>query len=317
MLLIEPSNTDLATGRIYDMLQETRAENVWLANFSSDNTRDAYKRAVGSFIQTLGINTADELYQVTQAHVIAWREAMQQAGLSRASIATRLSALSSLYKHLTDERLAISNPVSGVKRPQTGNSGLGAGKSPTLSKQQVRAMLDAPDTETIKGLRDRALLHVFFFTGARCTEPTKLKVKDLRFDREYTVLHFTVKGNKTNTVAVHPECASAVKDYLDVSAHASDPEAYIFQAIINGKDGEPMTRRSFYNLFKKYGVLAGIPDTIYPHVARATLITHAFDNGVQGEAIQKTVGHASITTTEGYNHTSKKHRESASLAMKF
>ena len=104
--------------------------------------------------------------------------------MSQATIANRLSAHSSLYKHLTDQQITSANPVAGVKRPKTGNAGIGSGKSPTLSKRQVRMMLDAPNTKTLQGLRDRAWLHVFFYVGARCSEPTLLKVKDFGYDAE-------------------------------------------------------------------------------------------------------------------------------------
>jgi integrase/recombinase XerD len=315
--LIKPTSSELATGRIFDILQEVRAENVWLANYSSLNTRQAYKRSVGSFIATLGIDNPDELYSVTQAHVIAWRSAMEDAGLSQASIANKLSALSSMYRHLTDQRLAAANPVSGVKRPKSNYGGIGSGKSPALTRQHVRAILDAPDVTTVQGLRDSALLHIYFYTGARCTEPSKLKVKDLGFDREYAVLNFTIKGNIRNTVAIHPECMRAIRAYLDVVPHGNNQEAYMFQAIKVGrsKRGQPIVRRTLYYTFTKYAVMAGVPAGIYPHVARATFITEAYENGVQGESIQRTVGHSSITTTEGYNHTAQKHRESASLRM--
>ena len=313
--LIEPKNDQLTTGRIFDMLTEIRAENVWLANFSSDNTRDAYKRAVGSFIATIGLETPDELYSVSQAHVIAWRSSMEKAGLSQASIANRLSALSSLFRHLTDNQLATQNPVSGVKRPKTGNGGIGGGKTPSLSAQQVRDMLDAPDVSKLQGLRDRALLHVFFYVGTRCSEPTKLKVKDFRFDQEFRILELTVKGNKKNTVAINPVCAQAISEYLDAAGHGDQPDSFLFQPVQNGRADKPISRTQVYRLFEKYAVLAGLPAGVYPHVSRATMITHAYANKVAGEDIQRTVGHASITTTEGYNQTAVKHRESASLKM--
>ena len=306
---------ELTTDRVFDVLTNIRAENVWLANFSSENTRDAYKRAVGSFIATVGVETPEELYSTSQVHVIAWRTAMENRGLSQASIANKLSALSSLFRHLMDTGLVAQNPVSAVKRPKTGNAGIGAGKSPSLTRKQVRAMLDAPDTDKLQGLRDRALLHIYFYTGARCSEPGRLKVKDVRFDREYTVLDFTIKGNKRNTVAIHPECVRAIRDYLDVAGHGIESDAFLFQPVKGASTGQPMHRVQFYRLFDKYARAAGLPTGVYPHVARATMITEAYEAGVQGEDIQRTVGHASITTTEGYNHTSKKHRQSASLKM--
>lgn len=317
--LVEFKSGDLTEHRAFEVLSDVRAENTWLANFQSANTRDAYQRSVASFVATIGITSADELYQVKQAHVLAWRTSMQAAGLSQASIASRLSALSSLYKQLTDQQLTPSNPVAGVKRPKTGNGGIGAGKSPTLSQRQVRAMLDAPDTSTLQGLRDCALMHIFFFVGARVSEPTHLRIKDFGYDAEFPKLDMTIKGGKLNTVVINLECAQAIREYLDASPHSRDPEAHLFQPVKGGKPDQPMSRRQMYNLFKRCGKLAGvnIDAALFTHMARATMITTAYEAKVPGEHIQRTVGHSSITTTEGYNHTATKHRESASLKISY
>ena len=81
----------------------------------------------------------------------------------------------------------------------------------------------------------------------------------------------------------------------------------------NGRPGQPISRVRCYSLFQKYAKLPGLPEIPYPHVARATMITHAYEAGLQGEDIQRTVGHASITMTEGYSHTAKQHRKSRKL----
>lgn len=313
--LVDFKKGELDGSDAFHVLSGVRAEAVWLANFASRNTRDSYQRAVASFIATVGIAAPEDLYNVRQSHVLVWRTSMETAGLAQATIANRLSALSSLYKHLTNEQLITANPVTGVRRPKTGNAGLGAGKSPTLSKRQVRALLDAPDTSTLQGLRDRALLHVYFYVGARCSEPGQLRIRDFGYDAEYPVLKLTIKGNRTNTVAINLECAHAIREYLDRALHSLDPDAWLFQSIRNGKPGKPLSRVQCYRLFTGYARKAGIQGETFPHMARATMITSAFDAGCAGEDIQRTVGHASITTTESYNHTAQKHRKSASLKI--
>ena len=173
-----------ALAESFEVLAKMPAERVWLANFTSDNTRDVYRRAVSEFIAVAGIKSPEELYGVQQPHVIAWRQHMKSLGWSKTTIAVRLSALSSLFKFLADKQLCPINPVSGVKRPKTGNGGLGSGKTPALTRDQVRAMLDAPSPTTLQGLRDRALLHVYFYTGGRVSEPGRLRVMDFRPDSE-------------------------------------------------------------------------------------------------------------------------------------
>ncbi len=315
---IAPKKTaELAAVSEFELLAEVPAEQVWLANFNSDNTRATYKRAVREFIQTLGLKSADELYGAKHSHIIAWRQQMKKAGCSRATISMRLAALSSLYKFLADKNLCPINPVSGVKRPKTTSSGLGSGKTPALTKEQVRVMLDTPPSDTLQGLRDRAILHVYFYTGGRVSEPGRLRVRDLRLDRDYWVLEMTTKGDKTNTIAIHNECKAAIQKYLDAAGHGADRNGLLFRHVKNTRNKKPISRTQLYRLFGKYARLASLPAGITPHSARATFITLAYEAGWSGEAIQRTVNHSSITTTEGYNHTVKSHRKSASFAVNY
>jgi len=161
---VAPDGNGIDLASAFDVLAAVPAESLWLANFTAENTRANYRRTVGRFIATMGLRRPEALYGVSQGHVIAYREHLKASGASKATIANQLSALSSLYKFLADRQLCPSNPVAGVKRPHTGTEGMGSGKTPALTPRQVRAMLDAPDTDTLAGLRDRAVLHVYFYT---------------------------------------------------------------------------------------------------------------------------------------------------------
>ncbi len=308
---------------VFDVLAHTRAEALWLANFTSANTRGVYRAALGDFIATMCIDSPDALYGVTQSHVVAFREALRERGLSNATVANRLAALSSLYAFLADKQLCETNPVAGVKRPATGGSGVGAGKTPALTAEQARAMLDAPltlkgqrDVPELQKLRDSAILHVFFYTGGRVSEPGSLRVRDFRLDREYWVLEMHTKGDRGNIVAIHTDCQAAIRRYLAASGHRDQPDAPLFLAARAGQNsGQPLGRGTFHDLFKKYARLAGLPPSITPHSARSTFITQSLEVGVPIRDVQATVNHASVTTTETYAHTAKKHRNSASLRV--
>ncbi|MFN3225413.1 MAG: tyrosine-type recombinase/integrase [Hyphomicrobiales bacterium] len=292
-------------------------ENIWLANFTSPQTRAAYKDAVSDFIGFHGVQSSQELYNLTRAHVIAWRDAMMANGASPRTIATRLSAVSSLYAHLCEQQLAPLNPTTGVKRPKVASQTV---ETPALSREQVRAMLDAPDLETLQGLRDRALLSVYFYTGCRVSEPCRLRVKDLHQDQAYWVLDFTIKGGHRHRVAINPACVEDLQTYIGaMSVEREDsygPDAWLFQAMFNGTNG-PMTRDAFYKLFKRYAQMAGLPASVTPHSARATLVTEALEREHPVEAVQKTVGHASVTTTLAYDKRRQKMKDSASLAVRY
>lgn len=294
-------------------------ENIWLANFTSPQTRASYKNAVSDFIGFTGVQTSAELYALTRAHVIAWRDDLMAHGASPRTVANRLSAVSSLYAHLCEQQLAPLNPTTGVKRPKVASQTV---ETPALSREQVRLMLDAPARHAFKlqALRDTALMAVFFYTGCRVSEPTRLRVKDLHQDQAYWVLDFTVKGGKRNRVALNPVCVEALQAYMaamqEELGDAYGREAWLFQAIVNGSGG-PMHRRSFYHLFKRYAGLVGLPTSVTPHSARATLVTEALEREHPVEAVQKTVGHASVTTTLAYDKRRQKMKDSASLAVRF
>ncbi|WP_299145875.1 site-specific integrase [uncultured Tateyamaria sp.] len=135
-----------------------------------------------------------------------------------------------------------------------------------------------------------------FYAGARVSEPTNLRVRDFTYDAEFPILHLTIKGGKTNMVAIILEYAAAIRAYLDVAPHRDDADAYLFQACINGKPGHPMDRSTLAHLFQWYAEKAAGHVRAFPHMSRATMNTAAYEAGATGEDIQRTVGHSSITT---------------------
>jgi site-specific recombinase XerD len=287
------------------------AEAVWLANFTSERTKRTYRDAIGRFIAFHGLTSGEALRAVTIAHVIAWRDAMKEKGDSPRTIHTRLSAVSSLFDHLCSERLTARNPVHGVKRPKVSQHQV---KSVAITLAQVRRLLDAPDLTTLKGLRDSAFLHLLFFTGCRIAEPCRLTVGDFFEDSGYFVLEFTVKGGKTNRLAIHQELQIALRRYLAAAGHEGDQEAVLLQRA-DGRAGGGITPRAALNIFQKYARAVGIPPAATPHSARVTFITQALEHGCKLEAVQQSVAHANIQTTRMYDKRALLHRESASFAV--
>ena len=225
--------------------------------------------------------------------------------------------LLALFSSLADQQLMPTNPAAGVKRPKSSSSGLGSGKTPAhggASSGYVRSS-GPGDTQRTKGPGDPTR---FFYTGARIAEPTTLRVRDFRMDADYWVLEFKVKGDKTNVVAIHTECQIAIRRYLDQAGQGNNLNAPLFQATKRGNNsGGPLRPAYLAQTFKAYALQVGLPPTVVPHSARATFITRAYEASIPGEDIQRTVCHASITTTEGYNRTAKKHRKSASIGVSF
>lgn len=166
-----------AGGRIlsrdqFKRLTDVPAAMIWLANIDNPNTRRAYQADLEAFIGFCGIETPHELRDVTRAHIIAWRGQLEGFGLAPTTIRRKLSAISSLYDFLCNENAVESNPVAGVKRPPAdGNEG----KTPALSDEQARKLLQAPTGNKLKAVRDRAILAVYLFHALRRSESRHLR----------------------------------------------------------------------------------------------------------------------------------------------
>lgn len=289
-------------------------EAVWLANFVSSQTRRTYQAAIRSFIAFHGFQNWEQLRAVNQSRLIAWREHLMQSGASPRTVQNRLAAVSSLFRHLCDRQASVRNPAIGVKRPRVGTHRV---EAMALSPEQVRRLLQAPSPDTLQGLRDRAMLHVLFYTGCRISEVTTLHIKDFFEDAGYWVLDFTLKGGRRNRVAIHPELQLALRAYLAQSGYGAERESPLFRATRQRECYSPLTTRQISKRFHYYAQAAGLPPGVTPHSARATFITEALDRKCPIEAVQAGVGHRHIATTQMYDKRKLHYRESASFVIQY
>jgi len=172
---------------------------------------------------------------VTRAHVIAWRSDLEAQGLAPATIRQRLSAISSLFEFLCNENAVETNPVAGVKRP---SEDANEGKTPALSDDQAKRLLQAPKGDSLKAVRDRAILATYLFHALRRSEAAALTVGSIQEHRG--VPHFKVrgKGSKIRFVPVHPAASSAIDAYLELLGHGEDKKGALFRPVRNRVNGD-------------------------------------------------------------------------------
>lgn len=302
---------------VMEALREVPEELLWKANFNSDNSVDTYDRAIRTFLDFLGISSPEELRTITHGHVIAFKKSLQDQGKSARTINNRLSAISSLFNHLIDQQVVKINVAQGVKRMPVNASRV---EAKVLAPVEVRNLLNTPDVSKLQGLRDKAILSTLFFTGCRVSEVCSLKVKDFYEEQGFFVLDFWVKGGKRNRMAINQELQIALGQYLTEAGHGPDRASVLFLPVKSGyKASDPerkLSRRTIDHLFNKYAKKVGTAG-VTPHSARATFITQALENNCPIEAVQKTVGHAQIKTTQMYDKRTAKYRESASFAVRY
>lgn len=312
---IAPAERTL-TAAEFQRLSDVPPEVEWFANLTNAHTRRAYEKAVGDFMRFTGIVRPDEFRIVTRAHIIAWRDALTQRGLSGGTVRHRLAALASLFDYLCEKNAVTHNPAKGVTRPKSES---GEGKTPAIGDHQARELLAAPETDTLKSLRDRAILSTLLFHALRREELSKLKVKDFRHARK-GVPHLRVsgKGGKTRYVPLHPGTHGLVSDYLAAAGHGDDETGALFRPVRNNRTGtlsEAITPDGIYRLVRKYSAKLGF--TIGAHALRATAATNALDHQADIAKVQEWLGHANIATTRIYDHRRTRPEDSPTFKVTY
>ncbi len=305
----------------FEQLADVPPEEEWLDNITSLKTRRAYCNDVREFIAFTGLSNYGELRSVVRSHVIGWRKDMERRELAAATIRRKLSALSSLFDYLCERNAVAGNPVDGVKRPAANGN---EGSTPALGDIQARKLLEAPRANTLKGVRDRAILATLLYHGIRREELCGLCVKDLH-SRE-GVMHFRVLGKreKIRFVPVNAAAQRMIEGYLAMAGHRGDADGALFRPVTNNRTGRldrHLDPASVYrNIVHKYGVSTGISDEVSGlcvHSLRATAATNALSHDSDIAKVQEWLGHANVSTTRLYDRRKTKPEDSPTFRVKY
>ena len=180
-----------------------------------------------------------------------------------------------------------------------------------ISPEELGRLLSSPSGNTLKDLRDKAILELLFSTGLRVSELCSL-TNDFDFKRDE--ISIRGKGGKVRVVFISEEAKKAVKKYLDARKDMSDalfvqvaPTPGIKETPISRESGQPLTRRSIERIVKQHAIKAGITKKVTPHVIRHSFATDLLNNGADIRSVQVMLGHANIGTTQIYTHVTDKH----------
>ena len=300
-------------------LADVPPETEWFANIDSVQTRQAYKNDLAEFMAFVGISAVGEFRVVTRSHIIAWRKDLEGRALAGSTVRRKLAALSSLFEFLCEANAVPTNPVKGVKRPRVESY---EGKTPALGDHQAKALLLAPDPDTLKGKRDRAILSVFLFHGLRREEVAKLNVKDVRELRGVKHLRVHGKGGKLRNVPLHPATAELINDYLELAGHGGGAGGGLIRSIRERVRSENvrggLTAEGLYLIVKIWARAVGIAaERIAPHALPATAATNALHHEADIAKVQEWLGHANIATRRMYDRRKMRPEDSPTFKVSY
>jgi integrase/recombinase XerD len=221
---------------------------------------------------------------------------LMSEGRSPRSVARFVACVRGFYRFLTVHQHLTDNPAIDLQAPRAWKV-----LPKFLSVDDVDRLLNAPDTRTARGLRDRALIELLYATGLRVSELVALRPQDLHLDAGY--LTTIGKGQKERIVPVGDEAGEWVLRYLREGRPVLLGRRTSPRVFVNARGGGPgITRVGFWKILKAYGKTLGIARQISPHVLRHSFATHLLERGADLRAIQMMLGHADLSTTQIYTH---------------
>ncbi len=268
------------------------------------NTLEAYARDLGKLAASLGRDDTsplpDDISPETLSRLLVDNS---ERGLSARSSARQLSAIRGLCKFLVRERVQKADPTRRISRPRLDR------KLPrVLSEADVVRLLQAPGTDTPRGLRDTAMLQLMYASGLRVSELCELKLGEL--DLKRGVVSPLGKGQKRRLVPVGEVALTAIDRYL-AEVREKSPHAATSPYLFVSPRGKRFTRQGFWKLVKLYARVAGITMELSPHKLRHSFATHLLRGGADLRAVQAMLGHADLGTTEIYTRIAHDHVRAA------
>jgi len=272
----------------------------------SNHSIKAYGRDLVHFVRQMQAQGIDPL-KVTGDHVKLYKRALLEAGMERTTVARRLSVLRGVYKQFAAHGLVaweVAHDIAAIAAPP----GVEKNTTPSLTPKQAIALLEAIPTDTLQGVRDLALMSVFFITGCRVSAVIGACVGHLETDGIEHYLRVTEKRHKKRR-KILLDAMRAVRAYVEEAGIADDTEGPLFRPLT--PDAQSLLRRHLdrktpWRLVKKYCRAAGIdPDRlggrgIGVHSLRKTAINDAIRNGALMHEVREFAGHSDIRTTELY-----------------
>ncbi|MBI3785561.1 MAG: tyrosine-type recombinase/integrase [Deltaproteobacteria bacterium] len=273
------------------------------ANIRNPNTRRAYGRAVSDFFRWCSEHRVRDLAHISPTVVAAYVEQLQQTH-AKPSVKQHLAAVRMLFDWLVTGQVVPVNPAHSVRGPKYV---IKRGKTPVLTAEETRQLLDAIQTHTISGLRDRALIGVLVFSFARIGAALAMKVEDYYPEGKRWKLRLHEKGGKEHVVPVHHTLDEYLDAYLDAADLRGQPKGPLFRSLAR-RTGRPLSNRPLaqseaWRMIRRRAAGAGIKTKIGCHTFRATGITTYLENGGTLEHAQQIAAHESPRTTKLYDRT--------------
>lgn len=267
----------------YDYLSDERK--------MSDNTKKAYMRdlrSFGSFLLGRGIEDPAE---AADTEVMAYLIELRSENQSHSTLCRKLASLRVYYKYLQRLDRIKDNPADGIKTPKSEKKEI-----EYVEAEDINRLMELPDN-SVKGIRDRAILELLYATGIRASELIEMSTEDVNLRMGF--VKCTPQHGKARIIPMGRLCRKAMEDYI----------LEVREKLLRGNDssvlfvnyaGKSITRQGLWKILKEYGEAARLSVSLTPQVLRNSFAVHMLQNGADVKSLQELMGHEDISATQAY-----------------
>lgn len=263
----------------------------------SKNTLEAYKRDVQEFVSFEGSRGMTDLLETSSTEIVAFLHNLKISGKSAATVNRKLASIRAFFNFLMNSGLVSSNPTVDIKSPKIERKEL-----EYLTLEEVDKLLETPDN-SIRGVRDKAILEVLYATGIRVSELIDADLEDINMRMGF----ITCDGeqSKARIVPLGRPARAALEKYIYEARNALVKDNEDEKALFVNYYGNRITRQGLWKVLKEYGEKAGIEKSLTPNIMRNSFAVHMLQNGADLKSLQELMGHEDISATQAYLSVTK------------
>ncbi len=263
----------------------------------SNHTIESYKADLLGFSDFASAHNIDQPETIRRDFLRTYIAHLFDQDYSKKSIARKIASLRSFFKFLKRKHLIQANPTTSLATPRLDKKLPGF-----LDESSMERLFELPDRSTEEGLRDAAMLEVFYSTGIRLSELINLNVGDV--DQPGRLIKVTGKGRKDRIIPIGKKALQAIHTYLTVRKRKGDTDSTDLnhQPVFVAQNGKRIYPQMVGKVVKKYIGEVSELEKISPHLLRHTFATHLLNRGADLKAVKELLGHESLSTTQIYTH---------------
>ena len=258
---------------------------------ASYNTQISYERDLKKLKDYLTKQGIVSVQEVSETALNSYVLFLEKEGKAASTVSRYIASCKGFFEYCLRNHVIAEDPSERLKPPKVEK------KFPQiLTISETKQLLEGPDLQSAKGIRDKAMLELLYATGIRVSELLSLRMEDMNLAMEYVVCK---EKARDRIIPFGNEAKKALETYLQKTRIGMVGEKESEYLFVNCS-GKQMSRQGFWKLIKHYAEKAGIEKEITPHTFRHSFAAHLLENGADVQSVQKMMGHADVSTTQMY-----------------